>query len=82
MELDVIRREGTRLIKYKKNVADTEHLFCYKHKGLYYVFNMKGGILVDHNNREISNTDLCGTKGRGKYFKEYYNSTLNQWYKD
>jgi len=81
VDYNIIRREGERLIKYKLNVNDTKHWFCYKYKGLYYSFIIFRGELIDRNDRQIINPFIEGRKQKGKYFNDYYNSSLNQYYK-
>jgi len=80
IDYNIIRREGKRLIKYQLNVADTKHLFCYLYNGRYYSFIMFNGLLVDINDRVINSDKITGSKTKGKYFEEYYNSSLNQYF--
>lgn len=77
---NTIRRNGNLLIKYRLNLY-TKHLFCYELKGLYYSFTMLNGELVDKNDKVITNELVKGTKRKGKYFDEYYNSSLNEAFK-
>lgn len=78
---NTVRRNGERLVKYKLNVADTKHFFIYLYEGLYYTFIMFNGILVDMNDRPIKGNLIKGRKTKGKYFDEWYNSSLNQYFK-
>lgn len=77
VELKDLQRYGVLLIKYKLNVAQTKHAFCYKYKGLYFDFTMSGGELVNINEVPLSCTLIEGKKVRRKYYEEYFNSSLN-----
>ena len=82
MELNIneVARTGNRILKYKLNVAGTHHFICYEVKGLFFSYILLKGVLVDRNNREITNQTLKGSRKKGKYFDEYYNSSLNEWF--
>jgi len=81
LQLSEIQRTANRLIKYKCNIAQTKHFFSYELNGFYFSFIMFRGILVDANDREIKSQLIKGTKINGKHFSEYYNSYLNEWFK-
>lgn len=80
VNFNTLKREGNGLIKYKLNVADTEHIFCYEYKGLYFHFKMIKGELVTINNKPAKTELINSSKVKGKFFDEYYNSSLNQFY--
>tara|TARA_R110000822_G_scaffold80191_1_gene191201 strand:- start:734 stop:979 length:246 start_codon:yes stop_codon:yes gene_type:complete len=77
--VEEIQRVGERLIKYKADISETKHLFCYKLANKYYSFIMSKGLLVDYNGREKISDIVKGTN-KPKYFNQYYNSSLNEWY--
>jgi hypothetical protein len=77
-----IERTGKGLIKYKLNVIGNKHIFCYELKNMYYSFIKYKGEIVNINDIIISNGLIKGSNRKGKYFEEYYNSTLNQFYKN
>ena len=82
MELNIneVARTGNRILKYKLNVVGTHHFICYEVKGFFFSYILFQGVLVDMNKREITNQTLTGSKKKGKYFDEYYNSSLNEWF--
>ena len=80
MLLAEIRRSGDRLIKYKMNTIDTKHLFLYKVGNLFYSFTMNKGIPVNINDKEIKDENIKGTKKLPKHAKDYFCSSLNEWF--
>lgn len=83
MDLKEIQRNGTRLIKYKRNTLGTKHLYLYKYKAKLYAFTLyKGSLYNDNLNYFEYNEDI---KPVNKYkltsILYYSNSSLNEWFK-
>tara|TARA_R110000764_G_scaffold145052_1_gene232800 strand:- start:13 stop:291 length:279 start_codon:yes stop_codon:yes gene_type:complete len=82
-ELKDIERYGEPIIRYRMNVIGTNHTFLYKYKGLYYQFTKLRGQLVLNwlSDKHIDSTLIAPSKGlKIKNLKEYYNSSLNEWF--
>jgi hypothetical protein len=81
MLLNEIKRSCKGLIKYKLNLSDTKHVFLYQStKGLFYTFKMYKGRLIDINDKELKSENIKGTKKLPKHAKDYFLSSLNEWY--
>lgn len=75
-----VERYGQRIVKYRENVAGTRHLVLMEYKGRYFAYLLQSGIQVDQNGREVPGDLVTGTKEPGKHWKEYRDSSLNEWH--
>lgn len=82
VSLTDLQRYGNPLIKYPLNVIGNHHLMCYEYKGVYFQFYLFGGRLVDDNERFLKHEIINGQFNKGKYFNEYFNSSLNAYHTD
>jgi hypothetical protein len=73
--------QAVKLVNYKLNVSGSHCFKTFMYKKYFFSFYELEGLAVDCNNRVLKSQSIEGKRGKGTHFDEYFNSSLNQWYK-